>query len=653
MTTSVVLSEVQRAILEAVCDTFVPAVQADDDPHGFWARTASDLDVPAAIEERLGDGVPEEQLQGLRDLLDALAAEGFADAGPEGREQLLLGFAAQGGETLGGINAFKSLTMLLFYAKPDPETGMNPNWPAMGYPGPQAPPPDAPRPLRITRPSGEAVTIEADVCVVGSGCGGGVIAGELAAAGRKVCVLETGGYLERPDFNQLELWAYKNMYLAGGPFRTTEGQVTIQAGSTLGGGSVINWMNCLRTPAHVRKAWASDHGLEGLDGDPYDEHLDAIWERLQVNDGCSDLNGPHQRLQEGCDALGYDFRLITRNEDPDTYDPKLAGYTGYGDQSGAKQSTSRTYLHAAQEHDAQLVADCHAQRILVEDGRAAGVHGILLEDGVPVGEVTVQAPQVVVAAGSVASPALLLRSEIGGPAAGNYLRLHPATAIFGLYDDDQQAWWGAPQAALSHEFADLGDGYGFLVECPHTTTGITGSAVTWDSGADHKQMMSRFSHMASFISVCHDRGHGKVSIDAEGNPAPAYGFTDDQDRAVFRRSLTELAKLHRAAGAKQIVSLGRTIPRFNDGEDFDAFLSSLESADLAPFEHGVFSAHQMGSCRMGNDPETSVANPWGELHDTPGVWIGDASAFPTASGVNPMITVMALARRTAHAMADA
>jgi choline dehydrogenase-like flavoprotein len=64
----------------------------------------------------------------------------------------------------------------------------------------------------------------------------------------------------------------------------------------------------------------------------------------------------------------------------------------------------------------------------------------------------------------------------------------------------------------------------------------------------------------------------------------------------------------------------------------------------------LFSAHQMGTCRMGADPKTSVANPWGELHDTPGVFIGDGSAFPSASGTNPMVTIMALARRTATAM---
>jgi choline dehydrogenase-like flavoprotein len=101
------------------------------------------------------------------------------------------------------------------------------------------------------------------------------------------------------------------------------------------------------------------------------------------------------------------------------------------------------------------------------------------------------------------------------------------------------------------------------------------------------------------------------------------------------------------------MALSRRALTWSRGEDFDAFLRGLEECSLAPHEHAVFSAHQMGSCRMGADPATSVANPWGELHDTPGVWIGDASAFPTASGTNPMITIMALARRTADAIAAA
>jgi choline dehydrogenase-like flavoprotein len=112
-------------------------------------------------------------------------------------------------------------------------------------------------------------------------------------------------------------------------------------------------------------------------------------------------------------------------------------------------------------------------------------------------------------------------------------------------------------------------------------------------------------------------------------------------------------RIQEAAGAKQIVTFGRKAPIWRRGDDLDEFARSVHDSPLDPYEHAIFSAHQMGSCRMGSDPSTSVAGPWGELHDTKGVWVGDASAFPTASGTNPMITIMALARRTAEAMSGA
>jgi choline dehydrogenase-like flavoprotein len=646
------LSEIQRETLRMVCDTFVPSIQSEDDPHGFWARSASDIEVPEAAEEALA-ALPEDQLEGLRGLLDSLEEEGFNDASQERREQILNAFADSGPDALAGVHAFKGLTTMLFYGKPDPDSARNPNWVAIGYPGPRSEPPRTPKTIPVRRPAGEEMVLEADVCVVGSGCGGGVIAAELAAVGKKVVVLEAGGYFNEADFNQLELWAYENLYLNGGPFSTAEGQVAIMAGGTLGGGSTVNWMNCLRTRPRVRAEWAQEHGLEGLDGPDYDRHLDAIWERLKVNDRCSELNGPHQQLKKGCEALGYDFRLITRNADPECHDPEHAGYLGFGDQTGSKLGTMKTYLQDAAERDAQIVPNCRAERIVADNGHAAGVQGTYLDPDGRRASVIVRAPQVVVACGSIESPALLLRSGIGGPATGNYLRLHPATAMLGVYGENQEGWWGAPQAALSDEFADLDDGYGFLLECPATGVALSAASVPWQSGRQHKQQMSKFGRSSSMILLVRDRGHGRVTTDGAGNAVSEYRMTDAGDVGMFRRALVELVKLHEAAGAQEIITLGRKLPVWKRGEDLDAFASSVHDGSLDPHEHAVFSAHQMGSCRMGADPTTSVADPWGELHDTKGVWIGDASAFPTASGTNPMITIMALAHRTAEAMAKA
>src|SRR5206468_3014581 len=201
-----------------------------------------------------------------------------------------------------------------------------------------------------------------------------------------------------------------------------------------------------------------------------------------VTDSCSELNGPHQRLKEGCEALGWDFKLITRNVDPSRHDPDLAGYVGFGDVTGSKLSTQKTYLVDAAERGADLVVNCRAERILVENGRAAGVEGTYDGPDGATARVVVRAPQVVVACGSIESPALLRRSGIGGPAVGDYLRLHPAGAIFGVYAEHQDSWWGAPQAALSHEFAEARDGHGFLLEGAHHAVGITAAALPRQSG---------------------------------------------------------------------------------------------------------------------------------------------------------------------------
>src|SRR3954463_12109527 len=134
---SVTLSEIQRDTLTQLCDTFVPAVEVPDDPSGFFARPASALMIPEAIEQQLASGaVPEEQLEGLRQLLDALAAQGFNEAPLAAREQMLHGFMDADPGALAGLSAFRGLTLMLFYGVPD-----NPNWQAIGYPGPRAKPP--------------------------------------------------------------------------------------------------------------------------------------------------------------------------------------------------------------------------------------------------------------------------------------------------------------------------------------------------------------------------------------------------------------------------------------------------------------------------------------------------------------------------------
>jgi choline dehydrogenase-like flavoprotein len=636
----------QITTLRAVCDTVVPALPRADDPTGFWGRRASDVGADQALVQAL-DAMAPEQRAGMAQLLDALAAQGFASLSQLSREQVFTNVSLASRDAAVGIGALIGLTLFFTYSIPP-----NPAWAILGYPGPVAAPPDVPKPIVPLVPA-DGATIEADVAIVGSGAGGGVIAGKLAAAGLKVVVLEAGGYFNEADFTQSELWAFQNLYWRGGPTPTADLNVSLQAGACLGGGTVVNWTNCLRTKPWVREEWASEHGLEDVATEAFDRHLDGVWQRLGVNDRCSELNGPQENMRRGAEALGWSFKTVTRNWDPERHDPVVAGFLGFGDQSGAKQSTLKTYLQDAVDHGADVLVGCFVERVLVEGGRAAGVQATWT-DPTRTAQVTVRAPQVVVAAGALESPAVLLRSGVGGQAVGRYLRLHPCTSVFADYGTDQQAWWGAPHAGLIDEFAQGPDGgYGFLLEGVQYTTGLAASAVPFTTADAHKQAMAEFKNVASSIGLVRDAGHGQVVLDAGGAAQPLYALTDERDVATTHRALEAQIRMHHAAGARRIQMLAAGLPTWRAGDDLEAFVAQVTRVPLRAGGARLFSAHQMGTCRMGADPQTSVADPRGELHDTPGVWIGDASAFPTPSGTNPMITVMALASRTAGHVADA
>jgi choline dehydrogenase-like flavoprotein len=644
------LSGDRRAVLEALCDTVVPSLPRADDPDGFWARSAADVGAPQALEVVLSQRPPEEQA-GIGELLDGLAESGFLLSSRRSREQILRNVSGMDPRAAAGVAALTGLTLFLAYGAPDPATGVNPFWTSFGYPGPAAAQEEGEPALPALVPDGEELELSADAVVVGSGAGGAVIAAALAEAGLDVVVLEAGASYADADFTGHELWAYENMYWRGGPQPTADLNLTLQAGATVGGGTTINWTNCLRTKPWVREQWAREHGLDGLDGPEFDAHLDAVCERLSVTDRCSDLNGTQRRMKAGAEALGWSFSTVLRNVDESRYDPETAGFIGFGDRSGAKRSTARTYLMDAAGHGASVVARCFAERVLTEAGRAAGVEARYADPATgTAARVSVRAPRVVVACGSLESPALLLRSGIGGPAAGRNLRLHPCTAILGSYGEDLRAWWGAPHAGLVDEFAGMEDGYGFLIEATQYALGIGASAVPFTSAEEHKDMMSRFRFGASFIGLVRDHGAGRVTLDGQGQAQVWYSLEDELDVRNTGRAIDAQIRLHHAAGAREITALAGGMPHWRVGDDLDRFSERCRRTPLRAGGYRLFSAHQMGSCRMGTDPATSVANPDGELHDTPGVWVGDASAFPTSSGTNPMITIMALARRTGEAI---
>ncbi len=654
-----VLDDTQRRTLEAVCETFVPPVETGEaDPvlREFLARGAGALGVAAQIEGLMGQAMSPEQVAGFAALLDALAGNDFATLPLEARTQVIHATAASSHGARLGVIGLRNLTLLFFYALPD-ELGRNPNWPAIGYPGPISAPPSpeqAPKTIRTTDVDGPSATLSADACVVGSGAGGAVIAAELQRRGHSVLVLEMGGYRNESDFKQLELVGLFELYLGGGLLASEDGSISIFAGSTLGGGTVVNYMNCLRTPDRIRREWA-EHGLTGLEDPSYDEHIDAVMRRINATAEATTQNRQHQKMIDAFERLGMAHKTIVRNVDTACEDPATCGYCLAGCPRGAKQSTLKTYLQDASDAGASVLVGCHADRILLgEDGRAQGVAATVTHADGSSTAVTVQAATVVVACGAIESPALLLRSGIGGPAVGKHLRLHPAAIVNGIYEEPIDAWAGQIQSEVSDHFATCDGEHGFLIESLGAMPAVNAGGVPWRDGEQHKREFARtFRHHAPFLSVARDHGEGEVVLDPHGQPIVRWSLSDEVDRRLIVKANVELARLHHAIGAPEIRTLHaeELVWRRDSGEEFERFLQRIEQAAYGPTDLIIFTAHQMGSCRMGGDPGDSVADGDGQLHDVPGVWIGDASAFPTAPGVNPMVSIMSLAHRTADRIA--
>ncbi len=302
------LSTSERATLEAVCDTLVPALTADaGDENLFFALNGSALGLSWAVEQALAAQGLDQQRQFRRLLrvleqpmmMRVLARRGkpFSALAQPARERVLLALASSPFPQLrAGFQAIKRLATFLFYSMTDVE-GSNPTWPLIGY-TPSANPPASETALILTRIN-DATTLEYDVCVIGSGAGGGVVAAELAAAGKRVLVLEAGGGYQPPAFDQHESTGMQRLFLDGGMAATRDLSIAILAGGALGGGTTVNWQSSFRLPDAVREEWAATSGCRFFAEEDFTASLDAVSERLHVSRDESIVNPNNEALRRG------------------------------------------------------------------------------------------------------------------------------------------------------------------------------------------------------------------------------------------------------------------------------------------------------------------------------------------------------------------
>ena len=658
------LTPAEMRVLEAVCDALIPSVRPPigaNDAHGLYARSARDVGVARLLAETLAGESPETRAE-FKQLLLLLRGPlagallvgrpgGFLGMPSSVREAALRAMSTSNVPRLRqGFQALKRLAAFIYYAAPGAD-GANSNWPALGY-TPATPHETAPKRLRTVAIEGDT-QLNADAVIVGSGAGGAVIAAELAAAGKEVVILEQGGYYNESDFSGREAEMTPKLFLRRGLLATHDLGMVVLAGACVGGGTVVNWSTSLRTEPHVLDEWEREHGLSGAASAEYRRGFDVVEARLGVNTDDSAPNRNNAALQRGCQALGYSWSYTPRNASECR---QRCGACGFGCPYGRKQSALLTFLQDASDHGARLVPGCTVARVLLSGGRATGVAGWVRDSMTGRRHaVIVRAPIVVVAAGAVESPALLLRSGLDNPNIGRHLRLHPVAALAGFYEDPIEPWTGSLQTIYSGHFAARHDGYGVRIELAPAHPGLLGLATPWAGGRAHKYEMTRALHEAIFIVLARDTGAGRVTLDRQGDPVLRY-WPNATDRGRLVAGMQAVARIVVAGGAVgigtlhtpplQLESEGRR-PGAVSERRMRGYLDEIARRGIRRNVMPLFSAHQMGTCRLGGDPRRAVADPHGEVYDVRGLFIGDASGFPSASGVNPMISIMALAYRTA------
>jgi choline dehydrogenase-like flavoprotein len=470
-----------------------------------------------------------------------------------------------------------------------------------------------------------------EVVVVGSGAGGGVVAGELAHRGRSVLLLEVGPHKNAADFTRWEAKANHDLWW---PIRqapiTTEGLgvVLLFGGRCVGGTTTINTKVALRPHTQDFEKWHAATGLLGEDGRPFGApdlapHYDRVEQTLGVRER-TDWPACVQTLAAGFRALDAELEPVRSYTD---HNCMRCGSCLQGCPTNAGKSTANTYIHPVWvTGQLDLRPDCEVKRVLIED-RARGPEATGVEYVDAAGEAhTVDADAVVVAAGALNTPQLLVRSGMDDPNIGRNLGLHPARLVYGLFDEVQDAHMVYPITSHCMKFQRDEDG-GFVVEACTVQDPIGFAASLCDEGGPLwgpplVEAARKYRYWNGVLVMANDAGNASVTVEADGSESFLADFQPDElDR--MERGLDFSREVLKAAGASQVLWTG------------------------------LVATHVQGTCRMGNDPARSVVDANCESHTVKRLFVGDASAIPRTLSVNPSLTIMALADRLAdHLHAD-
>jgi choline dehydrogenase-like flavoprotein len=470
-----------------------------------------------------------------------------------------------------------------------------------------------------------------DVVVVGSGAGGGVVAGGLADRGRNVLLLELGRHLNAHDFTRWEAkaahdlwWPIRFALIDGG----AGGAVGLVAGRCVGGSTTINTKVALRAHPNDYAKWHEASGIAGASGSPFgapdlDPHYDRVEQRLGVRER-TDWQKSVRTVEPAFRELGAPLTPVRSYTDSTC---TSCGSCLQGCPTNSGKSTQNTYIaDALAAGRLELRAEARVERVVIEDGEATGIEYV---DGGGMLR-RVDAGAVVVAAGTLNTPQLLMKSGLpdspSSKLVGRNLGFHPSRLVYGLFDEPQDTHIVYPITAhaMAHQHDEDG---GFVVEATTIQDPIAFATTAEDEngplwGPALVETLKGFRRWVGLLVMVNDENNGTVRLDENGAEAFDAAF-NERERERIDGALDFTREVLTTAGASRLCWTG------------------------------LLTTHVQGTCRMGSDPERSVVDADGQSWDVKRLYVGDGSVVPRTLSVNPSLTIMALADRlAAHLDAD-